>query len=63
MYDVVVIGAGVIGSAVARELSRYRLKTVVLEKEEDVSFAERQKQTAPSSMPALMRNRIRGRLE
>lgn len=36
MYDVVVIGAGVIGSAVARELSRYQLKTVVLEKEEDV---------------------------
>lgn len=36
MYDVVVIGAGVIGSAVARELSRYQLRTVVLEKEEDV---------------------------
>ena len=36
MYDVVVIGAGVIGSAIARELSRYELKTVVLEKEEDV---------------------------
>lgn len=36
MYDVVIIGAGVTGSAVARELSRYRLKTVVLEKEEDV---------------------------
>ena len=36
MYDVVVIGAGVIGSAIARELSRYQLKTVVLEKEEDV---------------------------
>lgn len=36
MYDVVVIGAGVTGSAVARELSRYQLKTIVLEKEEDV---------------------------
>lgn len=35
-YDVVVIGAGVIGSAVARELSRYRLKTAVLEKNLDV---------------------------
>ena len=33
MYDVVVIGAGVIGSAIARELSRYELKKVVLEKE------------------------------
>lgn len=36
MYDVVIIGAGVTGSAIARELSRYELKTVVLEKEEDV---------------------------
>lgn len=26
-YDVIVIGAGVVGSAVARELSRYQLKT------------------------------------
>ena len=36
MYDVVVIGAGVIGSAIARELSRYQRKTVGLEQEEDV---------------------------
>ncbi len=35
-YDVVVIGSGVIGCAVARELSRYQLKICVLEKEEDV---------------------------
>lgn len=35
-YDVIVIGAGVIGCAVARELSRYQLKVGVLEKEEDV---------------------------
>ena len=36
MYDVVIIGAGVIGSAIARELSRYQLKAAVLEREEDV---------------------------
>lgn len=35
-YDVVVIGAGVIGSAIARELSRYQLRTAVLEKNLDV---------------------------
>ena len=35
-YDVVVIGAGVIGSSVARYLSRYNLKTLVVEKEEDI---------------------------
>ena len=36
MYDVVIIGAGVSGSAVARELSRYNASICVLEKEEDV---------------------------
>ena len=36
MYDVIVIGAGVSGSSIARELSRYELNVCVLEKEEDV---------------------------
>lgn len=36
MYDVLIIGAGVVGCAVARELSRYALRVGVLEKEEDV---------------------------
>lgn len=35
-YDVVVIGSGVVGSAIARELTRYKLKVAVLEKELDV---------------------------
>ena len=35
-YDVIVIGAGVTGCAIARELARYRLRTCVLEREEDV---------------------------
>ena len=36
MYDVAIIGAGVIGSAIARELSRYRISACVIEREEDV---------------------------
>lgn len=36
MYDVVIIGAGVIGSAIARELSRYQANICVIEREEDV---------------------------
>ena len=36
MYDVIIIGAGVTGCAIARELSRYQLNILVLEKEEDV---------------------------
>jgi len=37
MFDVAVIGAGVIGAAIARELSKYELDIVVLERENDVS--------------------------
>lgn len=32
MFDIAIIGAGITGSAIARNLSRYNLKTVVLEK-------------------------------
>lgn len=35
-YDVVIVGGGVIGCAIARELSKYECKILVLEKEEDV---------------------------
>ncbi len=34
--DVVIIGGGVVGSCIARELSRYELDVLLLEKEEDV---------------------------
>ena len=34
--DVVVIGAGAVGCAVARELSRYHVDVTVVEKNEDV---------------------------
>ena len=36
MYDVIVIGGGAVGCAIARELSRYRLKLCLLERAEDV---------------------------
>ena len=36
MYDVAIIGAGVIGSAIARELSRYQIHACVIERKEDV---------------------------
>ena len=36
-YDAVIIGAGVVGAMVARELSRYQLKVCLLEKENDVA--------------------------
>ncbi|MBE6651546.1 MAG: NAD(P)/FAD-dependent oxidoreductase [Ruminococcaceae bacterium] len=37
-YDVAVIGAGVVGGMIARELSRYKLNTVIIEKEADVAM-------------------------
>lgn len=36
MYDIIIIGAGVTGCSIARELSRYNLKTAVLERASDV---------------------------
>lgn len=37
-YDVAIIGGGVVGCAIARELTRYRLAVLLLEKECDVGF-------------------------
>lgn len=37
MFDVAVIGTGVIGTTIARELSRYQMKVVMIEKESDVA--------------------------
>lgn len=37
MYDFIIIGAGVIGSSIARELSKYKANILCLEKENDVA--------------------------
>lgn len=37
VYDVIIVGAGVIGCSISRELSRYQGRFLVLEKENDVS--------------------------
>ena len=38
LYDVAIIGAGVVGGLIARELSRYRLKIVMVERSHDVAM-------------------------
>lgn len=38
IYDVAIIGAGVIGGMAARELSRYQVQTCLLEKDNDVAM-------------------------
>lgn len=40
MFDVIVIGGGVIGGAVLRELTKYRLSVCLLEKENDVCMGQ-----------------------
>jgi glycerol-3-phosphate dehydrogenase len=45
VYDAIVIGSGVVGSAVARELMRYRLSVAVLERELDVGFGTSSRNT------------------
>lgn len=40
MYDVIIIGAGISGATIARELSRYKLKVIILEKEFDVAMEQ-----------------------
>lgn len=37
MYDIVIIGAGISGTYIARELARYRLRILLLDKENDVA--------------------------
>ncbi|WP_411680576.1 NAD(P)/FAD-dependent oxidoreductase [Clostridium thailandense] len=37
MFDVTIVGAGVIGCSIARELSRYKLKVCVIDKDSDVA--------------------------
>ena len=72
MYDVLIIGGGVTGSAIARELSRYDLKTALFEKGEDVcsgtskansGIAHAGFDAAPGSWKAKMNIRGSGMLE
>ena len=38
MYDVMIIGGGIVGTTIARKLSKYELSRGILEKEKDVSM-------------------------
>lgn len=38
LYDVLIIGGGVVGASIARELSRYKLRIALLEKEQELAF-------------------------
>lgn len=40
MYDVIVVGGGVIGGVILRELTKYRLQCCLVEKEEDICMGQ-----------------------
>src|SRR6188474_2677864 len=45
-YDIAIIGAGAVGAAIARELSRYDLSVVLLEADSDVGMGTSKASTA-----------------
>src|ERR1041385_6793493 len=46
IYDIAIIGAGAVGSAIARELSRYDIHVVLLESNSDVGMGTSKASTA-----------------
>src|SRR6266542_3231976 len=46
VFDIAIIGAGVVGSAIARELSRYQLKVALVEANPDVGMGTSKASTA-----------------
>ena len=54
-YDVVIIGGGVIGSSIARALSKYECRTVLLKR---MSAPAHRRQTVLSSMRAMTQRQV-----
>jgi glycerol-3-phosphate dehydrogenase len=46
MYDITIIGAGIIGTSIARELSKYKLKIALIDRENDVANGTTKANTA-----------------
>ena len=59
MYDCLIIGAGVSGSAIAREVSKYKANVCVLEKCEDVCEGTSKANSAIISFPSTLSLAIR----
>lgn len=56
MYDVIIIGAGVVGGAIGRELSRFNLSVLCLEKETDVCCGVSKANTGIIHSPSLVKS-------
>lgn len=63
MKDIIIIGAGVVGCAIARELSKYKLDVIVLEEKNDVAMGATKANSAiVHGGYAESHNKIKGRL-
>ena len=71
-YDIAVIGAGVVGSAIARELSRYQLKVALVEANSDIGMGTSKASTAiwhtgfdakPGTLEAMLMRRSYPRMD
>ena len=71
-FDIAIIGAGAVGSAIARQLSRYDLSIVLLEAKSDVGMGTSKASTAiwhtgydatPGSLESLLLKRSYPHLE
>ena len=67
MYDLAIIGAGIVGASVAYILSQYDIKTVVIEKEDDVAKGATRANSAiihagydPTPGSLMARSNVRG---
>jgi len=63
MHDVAIIGGGVVGTSIARELSRYRLRVALFEKEAELAFGVSKSNSGiihPGTQhpPALLKSRL-----
>lgn len=56
MYDVMIVGAGVVGCAIARELSKYQVNACVIERMK-MYVTEHRRRTVRLRMPDLMQSR------
>ena len=65
-YDVAIIGGGVTGTAIGRELSRYKLRICLFEKEAELAFGVSKSNSGiihpgTQNSPALLKAKLCGR--
>ena len=63
MYDVVIIGAGVVGGLIARALSAFELRICIVEKENDVAMGTTKANSAIVHAGLMRRGKPEGEAE